>query len=119
VLLFALRLDGERAYLADLLPATLLAGTGVGLGFAAFGNAAVAELPRTRFATGAAISAKSAVSARISRQRTRLGCLRVAFERVLELVAEIGNLLGERAGNQLTVASVFNRPRVSLPSAAE
>jgi EmrB/QacA subfamily drug resistance transporter len=55
-LLFALNAGTERAYAADFLPATLLTGIGVGLSFAAFGSAAVAELPRTRFATGAAIN---------------------------------------------------------------
>jgi EmrB/QacA subfamily drug resistance transporter len=55
-LLFAVGLDAERSYAAGFLPATLLTGTGVGLSFAAFGSAAVAELPRTRFATGGAIN---------------------------------------------------------------
>jgi hypothetical protein len=48
--------DRLRVRLASVLPATLLTGTGVGLSFAAFGSAAVAELPRNRFATGGAIS---------------------------------------------------------------
>jgi hypothetical protein len=51
-----LNTQAERAYAADFLPATLLTGAGVGLSFAAFGSAAVAELPRTRFATGGAIN---------------------------------------------------------------
>src|SRR5918996_2489220 len=55
-LLFALGIGVERAYAADFRPATLLTGAGVGLTFAAFGIAAVAELPRTRFATGSAIN---------------------------------------------------------------
>jgi EmrB/QacA subfamily drug resistance transporter len=56
VLLFALSTDAQPHYATDFLPATLLTGVGVGLSFAAFGSAAVAELPRTRFATGSAIS---------------------------------------------------------------
>ena len=55
-LLFALNIDAQRRYAAEFLPATLLTGTGVGLSFAAFSSAAVAELPRTRFATGSAIT---------------------------------------------------------------
>ena len=55
-LLFALNMGAERAYAADFLPATVLTGIGVGLSFAAFGSAAVAELPRTRYATGSAIN---------------------------------------------------------------
>jgi EmrB/QacA subfamily drug resistance transporter len=55
-LLFALNANAEGSYAADFLPATLLTGIGVGLSFAAFGSAAVAELPRNRFATGGAIS---------------------------------------------------------------
>jgi EmrB/QacA subfamily drug resistance transporter len=55
-LLFAVTMGTEPAYAAEFLPATLLTGTGVGLTFAAFGSAAVAELPRTRFATGGAIN---------------------------------------------------------------
>jgi EmrB/QacA subfamily drug resistance transporter len=55
-LLFALRAGSDPAYVADFLPATILTGTGVGLTFASFGSAAVAELPRNRYATGGAIN---------------------------------------------------------------
>jgi EmrB/QacA subfamily drug resistance transporter len=55
-LLFALGMGEQPSYVVDFLPATLLTGTGVGLSFAAFGSAAVAELPRNRYATGGAIS---------------------------------------------------------------
>ena len=54
--LFALRMGEKPSYVVDFLPATLLTGTGVGLSFAAFGSAAVAELPRSRYATGGAIA---------------------------------------------------------------
>jgi EmrB/QacA subfamily drug resistance transporter len=46
----------QAAYLSTFLPATLLIGLGSGLCLPAFGSAAVAELPRSRFATGVAIS---------------------------------------------------------------
>jgi Ca2+/Na+ antiporter len=55
-LLLALTIGTEPRYVAELLPAMLLTGAGVGLSFAAFSSAAVAELPRTRFATGSAIA---------------------------------------------------------------
>jgi EmrB/QacA subfamily drug resistance transporter len=55
-LLFALGIGEEPSYVSEFLPATLLTGAGVGLSFAAFGSAAVTELPRTRYATGGAIS---------------------------------------------------------------
>jgi MFS family permease len=55
-LLFALGMGEQPSYAVDFLPATLLTGMGVGLSFAAFGSAAVAELPRNRYATGGAIS---------------------------------------------------------------
>jgi EmrB/QacA subfamily drug resistance transporter len=55
-LLFALGIGEQPSYLGEFLPATLLTGTGVGLSFAAFGSAAVAELPRSRYATGGAIA---------------------------------------------------------------
>jgi EmrB/QacA subfamily drug resistance transporter len=55
-LLFALRTGTHPAYASDFLPANMLGGFGVGLTFAAFGSAAVAELPRNRFATGGAIN---------------------------------------------------------------
>jgi len=55
-LLFALRTGARPAYAAEFLPANLTTGLGIGLTFAAFGSAAVAELPRTRFATGGAIN---------------------------------------------------------------
>jgi EmrB/QacA subfamily drug resistance transporter len=55
-LLFALRVGLHHSYAADFLPANMLGGAGVGLTFAAFGSAAVAELPRNRYATGGAIN---------------------------------------------------------------
>ena len=58
-LVFAARTGATPHYATEFLPATLLTGTGVGLSFAAWGSAAVAELPPSRFATGSAISATS------------------------------------------------------------
>ena len=55
-LLFALRTGAHSSYAADFLPANMLGGTGIGLTFAAFGSAAVAELPRSPYATGGAIN---------------------------------------------------------------
>jgi EmrB/QacA subfamily drug resistance transporter len=55
-LLFATTIDESSAYATEFLPATILTGIGVGLSFASFGSAAVAELPRERFATGGAIN---------------------------------------------------------------
>jgi EmrB/QacA subfamily drug resistance transporter len=54
--LFAVTLGTDAHYLKQFLPATLLTGTGVGMSFASFSSAAVAELPPTRFATGSAIA---------------------------------------------------------------
>ncbi|MDP9284539.1 MAG: DHA2 family efflux MFS transporter permease subunit [Actinomycetota bacterium] len=58
-LVLALSADEQHAYASHFLPGILLTGAGVGLSFSAFSSAAVAELPRTRFATGSAISATS------------------------------------------------------------
>ena len=58
-LLLASLTGAEPAYVSEFLPATLLTGAGVGMSFAAFGSAAVAELPAARFATGSAVSACS------------------------------------------------------------
>jgi EmrB/QacA subfamily drug resistance transporter len=55
-LLFALLTSAEPSYAAEFLPANMLGGAGIGLTFAAFGSAAVAELPRNRYATGGAIN---------------------------------------------------------------
>ncbi len=44
-------------YLTNFLPGVLLTGAGIGLSISSFGSAAVAELPRARFATGSAITA--------------------------------------------------------------
>jgi EmrB/QacA subfamily drug resistance transporter len=55
-LLFALGIGEHSSYVADFLPATILTGIGVGLSFSGFGSAAVAELPRARYATGGAIN---------------------------------------------------------------
>ena len=42
-------------YASELLPGQVLTGMGVGLSFAAWGSAAVAQLPPARFATGSAV----------------------------------------------------------------
>jgi EmrB/QacA subfamily drug resistance transporter len=55
-LLFALETSADASYATDFLPANMLGGAGIGLTFAAFGSAAVAELPRNRYATGGAIN---------------------------------------------------------------
>ncbi len=44
-------------YVAHFLPGVLLTGAGIGLSISSFGSAAVAELPRQRFATGSAVTA--------------------------------------------------------------
>ncbi|HSD80190.1 MAG TPA: DHA2 family efflux MFS transporter permease subunit, partial [Solirubrobacteraceae bacterium] len=54
---FATATGATPRYASEFLPATLLTGTGIGLSFAAWGSAAVAELPPSRFATGSALFA--------------------------------------------------------------
>jgi EmrB/QacA subfamily drug resistance transporter len=56
---FALTTNGTPGYASEILPWQILTGTGVGLSFAAWGSAAVAELPPSRFSTGSAISSTS------------------------------------------------------------
>jgi EmrB/QacA subfamily drug resistance transporter len=56
-LLFATGLDGTRDYATEFLVPTMLTGAGVGLSFAAWSSAAVAELSPERFATGSAVLA--------------------------------------------------------------
>jgi MFS family permease len=58
-LLFATTTTTTPHYLTEYLPWTILTGAGVGLSFAAWGSAAVAELPPSRFATGSGISSTS------------------------------------------------------------
>jgi EmrB/QacA subfamily drug resistance transporter len=58
-LLFATTTTATPHYATEYLPWTLLTGAGVGLSFAAWGSAAVAELPPSRFATGSGISSTS------------------------------------------------------------
>jgi EmrB/QacA subfamily drug resistance transporter len=58
-LLFAATTGATPHYASEILPWQILTGTGVGLSFAAWGSAAVAELPPSRFATGSAISSTS------------------------------------------------------------
>jgi EmrB/QacA subfamily drug resistance transporter len=58
-LLFAATTGATPHYATEILPWQVLTGSGVGLSFAAWGSAAVAELPPSRFATGSAISSTS------------------------------------------------------------
>jgi EmrB/QacA subfamily drug resistance transporter len=55
-LLLAANTTATAHYWAQFLPSALLAGCGIGLSLPAFASAAVAELPRPRFATGIAIT---------------------------------------------------------------
>jgi EmrB/QacA subfamily drug resistance transporter len=52
---FAAAMDLTSDYASEMLPGQILAGSGVGLSFAAWGSAAVARLPGARFATGSAV----------------------------------------------------------------
>ena len=54
---FALRLGSHPHYVRDYLVGTLMTGSGVGLSYAAWSSAAVAELVPERFATGSAVVA--------------------------------------------------------------
>jgi EmrB/QacA subfamily drug resistance transporter len=54
--LFILRTGTTAHYWTAFLPAAVLGGAGIGLSVPAFGSAAVAELPSSRFATGVAIT---------------------------------------------------------------
>lgn len=54
--MLALTTTDQPRYLAIFLPATLLTGIGSGLCLPSFGSAAVAELPRNRYATGVAVA---------------------------------------------------------------
>jgi EmrB/QacA subfamily drug resistance transporter len=56
---FATSTGATPHYAREFLPATFLTGAGVGLSYAAWGSAAVAQLPPARFATGSALSACS------------------------------------------------------------
>jgi EmrB/QacA subfamily drug resistance transporter len=53
--LFAAGVDATPGYTTEYLGPTILTGAGVGLSFASWSSAAVAELPPTRFATGSAV----------------------------------------------------------------
>jgi EmrB/QacA subfamily drug resistance transporter len=55
--LFATGIGVSPDYVSEYLGPTLLTGAGVGFSFAAWGSAAVAELPGTQFATGSAVLA--------------------------------------------------------------
>jgi MFS family permease len=55
--LLALNMDATPDYVAEYLPAQILTGAGVGLSFASWSSAAVAQLPPERFATGSAVLA--------------------------------------------------------------
>jgi EmrB/QacA subfamily drug resistance transporter len=55
--LFATGVGAPPSYVSEYLGPTMLTGAGVGFSFAAWGSAAVAELPGTQFATGSAVLA--------------------------------------------------------------
>jgi MFS family permease len=82
--LLALNMDSTPDYVVEYLPAQMLTGAGVGLSFAAWGSAAVAQLPPERFATGSAV----------------LACLR-QIGAVLGIALLVAVLEAAPAGNQV------------------
>lgn len=54
---FLVAVDATPAYLTAWLPATVTAGTGVGMVFTSLSNAAVSDLPATAFGIGSAVNA--------------------------------------------------------------
>src|SRR6266511_2513808 len=126
--LFALEIGVTPHYASQFLPAVLLTGAGVGLSFAAFGSAAVAELPRSRYATGSAVSstfrqlgAVLGVSGLIAVLGTPGAADAVAaFHRVWTLVALTGALAGGTALalGRVRARNVDEPPGVAVGSAA-
>lgn len=55
-LLFAVRVGARPHFVREFLPSNILGGAGIGLLSSGYTTAAVAELPRARYATGSAIS---------------------------------------------------------------
>jgi MFS family permease len=55
-LLLSVMPGAEPNYWAEMFPAMIVTGMGVGLSFASLSSAAVAELPPDRFSTGSAVS---------------------------------------------------------------
>ena len=131
-LVFAAGTGATPHYASEFLPATLLTGTGVGLSFAAWGSAAVAELPPSRFATGSAISATSrqigavlgiavlvAVIGTPSAERRRLAPSTRAWE-LMAIPATAAGLIAlalgrVRARNPEAVGGACGRRGVSAP----
>jgi EmrB/QacA subfamily drug resistance transporter len=112
--LFATGLDARPEYVTHFLSATLLTGTGVGLSFASFSSAAVAELPPARFATGSAISAcfrqlgaVLGISVLIAILGT--GSTLADFHRAYALMALTGALAG-------LIGVTFRRVRATVPA---
>ena len=95
--LFATGVGAEPAYASEYLIPTMLTGIGVGLSFAAWGSAAVAELPGTRFASRSAVLSAWARSVRcwaspgLSRcSRRRRSPIRCPARRAWTIVAVSG-----------------------------
>jgi EmrB/QacA subfamily drug resistance transporter len=55
-LMLSIMPGAEPSYWADIFPAMIVTGAGVGLSFASLSSAAVAQLPPHRFSTGSAVS---------------------------------------------------------------
>jgi EmrB/QacA subfamily drug resistance transporter len=115
-LVFASGMDASPDYVSELLPGMAFTGAGVGLSFAAWGSAAVAELPPARFATGSAV----------------LSCLRQigAVLGIAVLIAVLGtasptapvdaftnawNLMALAAGAAAALALALGRVRARVP----
>ncbi|MFD2764820.1 MFS transporter [Micromonospora eburnea] len=115
------RAPAEPNFVADFLPAALLLGAGAAFSFPGFGHAAFAEFPRTRFATGVAISsclrqvgAVLGVAVLITVLADGGDTSPAVFHRAYQVIAA-GGLLA--AGVALTLGRVRARDVAHVPAA--
>jgi EmrB/QacA subfamily drug resistance transporter len=117
--LFATGIGATPDYAASYLAPTILTGTGVGLSFAAWGSAAVAELPPPRFATGSAVLACLRQIGAVLGIAALVAVLEAApATDPLEGFVDAWTLMAATAGVVALLAVALGRVRSGAPAAA-
>jgi EmrB/QacA subfamily drug resistance transporter len=115
--LFATGIDTTPNYAGEYLVPTILTGMGVGLSFAAWGSAAVAELPAARFATGSAVVACLRQIGAVLGIAALVAVLEAAPAGV-EGFTDAWTLMAATAGLVALLALALGRVRTAAPAAA-
>jgi EmrB/QacA subfamily drug resistance transporter len=116
--LFASGIGASPAYASEYLVPTILTGAGVGFSFAAWGSAAVAELPAPMFATGSAVLSTLRQIGAVLGIAILVAVLEASSDPLSGFV-DAWTMMAAAAGIVAALALVLGRVHAGVPAPAE